>query len=261
MFLRQLSCRGSSLLFHSRSAVGRAGFRGTAATSHQQHPHHLLQPPASPPCWSSWGPPSWPSFSRRTASQLPSATAAHPQGFNPTCCPEGFRSVFTCASRPMEQAYRGPPHKRRKSTEDKDKTKEGAAGSSSKMEAERHPQSNSGLKHGGPKDPGETQPGRNTFKENDSGKSLEPRRVGEGATRGSSRQGAGGAGGQQAEDSAHTHTFWSARQERPRSRTHFPPQHQHRVRAAWEPPPPGTSPPGSNLETQPVQCKVTAEGF
>lgn len=170
MFLCQLSFRGSSLLFHRGSAVGRAGCRGTAAISYQQHPHlHLLQPPAPPPCWSSRGPPSWPPCSRPAASQLPSARVPHPQGFNPSCRPRGLRSVFTCACRPMEQAYRGPPHKKRKSTQDKDKTKEGTACGSSMIEPER--------------------------------------------------------------------------------------------RAAGEPPPPGTPPPVGKLETQPVQCKVTAEGF
>lgn len=257
MSLRQLSSRGSSLLSHSGSAIGRAGFRGSAATSFPRHPQHLpLQPPAPPPCWSSRGPPSWPPCSRPAASQLPSARAAHPQGFSPTCYPRGLRSLFTCAGRPMEQAYRGPPHKRRKSTEDRDTTKEGEAGGSSKTEAERHPQPNHRLKHGGPEGPGGTQPGRNTFKENGSGRRVGG--VGEGTARGSSRQGAGGAGGLQGEDPSHTQTCWSAGQEPQRSRTHFPPQHLQRGRAAEEPPPPGTSPPDSHLEAQPIQCKVTA---
>lgn len=265
MSLRQLT-RGSSLLSHSGSAVGRAGFRGSAATSFPQHPPHLLlQPPAIHPCWSSRGPPSWPPYSRPAASQLPAARAAHPQGFNPTCYPRGLRSVFTCAGRPMEQAYREPPHKRRKSMEEKDRTKEGPAGGSSNTEAKRHPQPNHRLKHRGPEDPGGTQPGRNTFKENGSSRSVEPKRVdgvGEGAglTRGSSRQGTGGAGGLQVEDPSRTHTSWSVGQKPQRSRTHFPPQHLQRGRASGEPPPPWTSPPDRHPEAQPVQCKVTAEG-
>lgn len=264
MSLRQLSSRGSFLLSHGGSAVGRAGFRGSAATSYPRHPQHLLlPPPVPPPCWSSRGPPSWPPRSHPAASQLPSVRAAYLQGFSLTCCPRGLRSVFTCAGRRMEQAYRGPPHKRRKSMEDKDRTKEGAAGSS-KTEAERYPQPNHRLKHGGPEDPRGTRPGSNAFKENCNAKSVEQKRVGGvgeggGATRGSSRQSAGGAGGLQVEDSRHTHTSWSAGQESQRRRTHFPPQHLQSGSAAGEPPPPGTSPPVTHLEAQPVQRKVTAE--
>lgn len=265
MSLRQLSCRGSSLLSHSGSAVGRAGFRGSAATSYPRHPQQLFLRPPAPPCWSSRRPPSWPPCSRPAASQLPSARAVYHQGFSPTCCPRGLRSVFTSAGRLMEQAYRGPPHKRRKSTEDKDRTKEGAAGSNSNTEADRHPHPNHRLKHGGPADSGGTRPGRNAFKEKSSGKSVERKRVGGveeggGGTRGSSHQGAGGAGGLQVEDPSHTHTSRCAGQEPQRSRTHFQPQHLQRGRAAGEPPPPGTSPPVTHLEAQPVQCKVTVEG-
>lgn len=244
MSLRQLSSRGSSLLSHSGSAVGRAGFRGSAATSYPRHPQHLLlQPPGSPPCWSLRGPTSWPPCSRPVASQLLPTRAAHTQGFNPTCCPRGLRSMFTCTSRPMEQGYRGPPNKRRKSAEDKDRTKEGAAGGSSNTETE---------KHCGPDNPGGTQLGKIGFKENGSGKSVEQKRVG--------GVGEGGGGGLQVENPSHTYTSWSAGQEPQRSRTHFPQQYLHRGRAAGEPSPPGTSPPISHLEAQPVQCKVTAEG-
>lgn len=264
MYLHQLSCRGPSLLLHNGSALGRVGFRGTAAASYQQHPH--FQPPTPPQCWSSRGPPSWPPCSRPAAAQFPSARAVYPQGFNPTCRPRGLRSVFTCAGRHMEQSYREPPHKRRKNTGDKDKSQEGAAGSSSRIEPERHPQPNHGLKHLSPQDPGRSQLGRSAYKENCSGKSEEEKKLGrvaEGraATRGSSRHGAGGAGGVQVEDSAYTQTSRPSGQEFSRSRTHFPPQHLQRGQAAGEPPPPGTSPPVSNLEAQPVQCKVTAEGF
>lgn len=143
--------------------------------------------------------------------------------------------------------------------EEKDRTKEGPAGGSSNMEAKRHPQPNHRLKHRGSEDPGGTQPGRNTFKENGSSRSVEPKRidgVGEGAslTRGSSRQGTGGAGGLQVEEPSRTHTSWSVGQEPQRSRTHFPPQHLQRGRASGEPPPPGTSPPDRHPEAQPVQC-------
>lgn len=115
MFLRQLSSSGSSFLPRSRPAL-RAGFRSSSATS-----SYL---PAPFPWWSVQGFPPWPPrlpHPHPAGHQVFSGRTLHPRSINPGNFTGTWRSFYTSATLMMERPDRDrePPHKRRKSAEEK----------------------------------------------------------------------------------------------------------------------------------------------
>ncbi|XP_047430047.1 protein angel homolog 2 isoform X2 [Mugil cephalus] len=124
MFLHRLSSVTSSFRPCSRPAVSWAGFRSSSASSFSSssssssHPSHLPRfTPAPRPWWSVRGFPPWPPRSPRSPSIRPGDAGA---------------SLHTSAGCRMDRPDRGrePPHKRRKSLEEKrrsegDEAKEG----------------------------------------------------------------------------------------------------------------------------------------
>lgn len=258
MFLRQLSSRGSpsSFLSLSRAAVSRAtGFRGGAVPS-SRHQHVLLQPPAPPPWWPSWAPPPWPLCS----SQPLPARAPLPQGFVPRRLPAGLRPLFTSAVRQMEPPDRGPSHKRRRSTREKERSRSGSAGptqeavDSSEKESKRRPGTNHcGCRTRGPEDRGANRPEGGALKEYRSDWKKEGSSGAEGVeSRGSNWYRARGAGGRQA-----PHSWYEDQSREPHRTTSLPPQqHLQRGGAAREPPPPGTSSPLRHQEAPLARRKI-----
>lgn len=182
MFLRQLSSSSSSFLLRSHLALSRAGFRSSGAAS-----SYLPHLPAPHPWWSSRGFPPWPPHlphPRPAASHILLGRTLHPRSINPNNFSGSWRPFFTSAGRRMERADREPPHKRRKSAEERrsveerERPKGGATGATqgaiggSKKETDRHPQPNHFFKRGS-KSSGSSQPGRGVSKENSSDKSTE----------------------------------------------------------------------------------------
>lgn len=115
MFLRQLSSFGSSFLHRGRPALCGAGFRSSTASS--AFPIHLCLIPAPPQWWTVRGFPPWPP---RLLRPHPAAAAAY-QVFSGHIA---RRSFNTSAGLLMERTHREPPHKRRKSAEEKGNTGE-----------------------------------------------------------------------------------------------------------------------------------------
>lgn len=109
MFLRQLSSSGSSFLPRSHPVLCRVGFRSSSVTS-----SHLLQFPTPYP-WSSV-PPCLPA-----ARQVFPGSLFHPWNINLGNLPGSRCSFSTSATLMMERPDRDrePPHKRRKSVEEK----------------------------------------------------------------------------------------------------------------------------------------------
>lgn len=173
MFLQQLSSSSSSFLPRSRLALSRAGFRSSsAASSYLPAPH---------PWWSSRGVPPWPphlSPPHRAASHVLPRRTLHPRSIDPNNFSGSWRLFFTSAGWRMERADREPPHKRRKSTEERERPKGGARGTTqgaiggSQKETDRHPQPNHRFKRES-ESSGSSQPGRGVSKENSSDKSTE----------------------------------------------------------------------------------------
>lgn len=182
MFLRQLSSSSSSFLPRSCPALSRAGFRSSSAAS--SYFPHLSTPH---PCWSSRGFPPWPPHlphPRPAASHVLPGKTLHPRSINPYNFSASWRPFFTSAGRRMERADREPPHKRRKSAEERERPKGGATGTTqgaiggSKKETDRHPQPNQRFKRGS-ESSGSSQPGRGVSKESSSDKSTERTRTGD----------------------------------------------------------------------------------
>lgn len=143
MFLRQLSSSGSSFLPQSRPALCRAGFRSSGASSSSSS--YLPHFPAPHPWCSVQGFPPWP--------PRPPLPAAHPvfSGrtlppwiVNPGNSAGTWRSFYASATLMMERPDREPPHKRRKSAEEKRNVGEreghggGAAGLKGGKREQRH---------------------------------------------------------------------------------------------------------------------------
>uniref|UniRef100_UPI0037E8FA1E protein angel homolog 2 isoform X2 n=1 Tax=Semicossyphus pulcher TaxID=241346 RepID=UPI0037E8FA1E len=125
MFLRQLS---SSFLPRSRPTLCRAGFRSSSASSNR--PNFI---PAPYPWWSVRGYPPWPPrlpHSYPGAYQDFSGRTLHAQNISSGNFGGPRRSFYTSASLMMEQSDRdrGPPHKRRKSVEEKRSFEGGVTG-------------------------------------------------------------------------------------------------------------------------------------
>lgn len=187
MFLRQLSSSSSSFFPQSRPALSRAGFRSSSAAS-----SYLPHLPAPHPWWSSRGFPPWPPHlphPRPAASHVLPCRTLHSRSINPNNFSGSWRLFFTSAGWRMERADREPPHKRRKSAEERrsveerERPKGGARGTTqgafrgSKKETD-HPQPNHRFKCGSGSS-GSSQPGRGVSKENSSDKSTEWTRTGD----------------------------------------------------------------------------------
>lgn len=114
MFLRQLSSSGSSFLPRSHPVLCRVGFRSSCGTS-----SHLLQFPTPYP-WSVQGVPPWPPH-LPAAYQVFSGSLFHPRNINLGNLTGSRCSFYTSATLMMERPDRDrePPHKRRKSEEEK----------------------------------------------------------------------------------------------------------------------------------------------
>ncbi|XP_034384121.1 protein angel homolog 2 isoform X3 [Cyclopterus lumpus] len=124
MFLRQLSSVSSSFLLRGRPPLCRAGFRSSGASSSS----HLLHPvPAPPPWWSMRGPPPRPPRlpPRHPAARwFPSGwTAPCPRSVDPGAFSGGRRSFSSTAGLAMERprGEEAPPHKRRRSSDERDR--------------------------------------------------------------------------------------------------------------------------------------------
>lgn len=179
MLLRQLS---SSFFPRSRPALSRAGFRSSSAAS-----SYLPHLPTPHPWWSSRGFPPRPPH---LPHPRPAASHVLPWSVNPYNFSGSWSPFVTSAGRRMERADREPPHKRRKSAEEKrsveerERPKGGATGTTqgaiggSKKERDRHPQPNHRFKCGS-ESSGSSQPGRGVSKENSSDKSTERTRTGD----------------------------------------------------------------------------------
>lgn len=182
MLLRQLSSSSSSFFPRSRPALSRAGFRSSSAAS-----SYLPHLPTPHPWWSSRGFPPRPPH---LPHPRPAASHVLPWSINPYNFSGSWSPFFTSAGRRMERADREPPHKRRKSAEEKrsveerERPKGGATGTTqgaiggSKKETDRHPQPNHRFKCGS-ESSGSSQPGRGVRKENSSDKSTERTRTGD----------------------------------------------------------------------------------
>lgn len=115
MFLRQLSSSGSSFLPRSHPVLCRVGFRSSSDTS-----SHLLQFPTPYPWSSVQGVPPWPPC-LPAAHRVFSGSLFHPWNINLGNLTGSRCSFYTSATLMMERPDRDrePPHKRRKSVEEK----------------------------------------------------------------------------------------------------------------------------------------------
>lgn len=115
MFLRQLSSPGSAFLPRSHPVLCRVGFRSSGVTS-----SHLLHSPTPYPWSSVQGVPPWPPR-LPAAHQLFSGSFCHPGNINQGNLAGSRCSLYTSATLMMERPDRDrePPHKRRKSVEEK----------------------------------------------------------------------------------------------------------------------------------------------
>ncbi|XP_026197805.1 protein angel homolog 2 isoform X2 [Anabas testudineus] len=119
MFLSQLSSSSSSFLPRSHLILCRAGFKSSTTPSYL--PHFI---PAPRPWSSVRGFPPWHPrlhHSYPPAQQVFTIRTSHHQNINPGILSDRCRSFYTTASLMTELPHRdrGPPYKRRKSTEEK----------------------------------------------------------------------------------------------------------------------------------------------
>lgn len=126
MFLRRLSSLSSSFPPFSLPALSQACFKSSSASSSSFLPHYI---PAPHPWWSVRGFPPWPPQLARSHPLAPDSFAhriLHPVNINLGDF-SGCRSFCTSAGHMMEcrDRDRGPPYKRRKSTEEKGSTEDG----------------------------------------------------------------------------------------------------------------------------------------
>ncbi|XP_026174015.1 protein angel homolog 2 isoform X2 [Mastacembelus armatus] len=120
MFLSRLSSCSCSFLPCPRPAVCSARFRSSTASPNC--PHVI---PTTPPWWSVQGFPPWRPRLLCSHSSFTGRTL-HPQNTNPGFFGSSWRSFCTSADLMMERPDRDrePPHKRRKSTEEKSSVEE-----------------------------------------------------------------------------------------------------------------------------------------